>query len=73
MRNRIYLFLILPILLLSTNIFAQTTVEVASGMRSNDKIYVVMVICIVILSGLFLYIFSIDKKITKMEKENLSS
>ena len=73
MRNRIYLFLILPILIFSTNLFAQTTVETTSVMRSNGKIYVVMTICIVILAGLFLYVLSIDKKITKMEKENLPS
>lgn len=73
MRNRIYLFLILPILLLSTNLIAQATVEAPSVMRSNGKIYVVMAICIVILLGLFLYVISIDKKITRMEKENLSS
>lgn len=73
MRNRIYIFLVLPILLLSTNLFAQATVETPSVMRSNGKIYVVMTICIVILSGLFLYVLSIDKKITKMEKENLPS
>ena len=73
MRNRIYFFLVLPILLFSTNLFAQATVETASVMRSNGKIYVVMAICIVILVGLFLYVLSIDKKITKMEKENLPS
>ena len=73
MRNRINLFFILPILLLSTNLFAQTTVETDSVMRSNGKIYVVMAICITILIGLFLYVLSIDKKITKMEKEGLSS
>lgn len=73
MRNRIYLFLILPILLLSTNLFAQAPVETESAMRSNGKIYVVMTICITILIGLFLYVLSIDKKITKMEKEDLSS
>ena len=73
MRNRIYLFLVLPILLLSTNLFAQVTPETTSVMRSNGKIYVVMAICIVILVGLFLYVLSIDKKITKMEKENFPS
>lgn len=73
MRNRIYLFLILPILLLSTNLFAQTPVETDTVMRSNGKIYVVMAICITILIGLFLYVLSIDKKITKMEKEDFSS
>ena len=73
MRNRNYFFLVLPILLFSTNLFAQAPVETASVMRSNGKIYVVMTICIVILTGLFLYVLSIDKKITKMEKENLTS
>ena len=73
MRNRFYLFFILPILLYSTNLFAQATIEAPSVMRSNGKIYVVMAICIVILLGLFLYVISIDKKITRMEKENLSS
>lgn len=72
MRNRNYFFLILPILLFNTNLFAQTTIEAETVMRSNGKIYVVMAICITILIGLFLYILSIDKKITKMEKENLS-
>ena len=71
MRNKIYFFLILPILLSGLNVFAQTSAETDSVMRSNGKIYVVMAICIVILLGLFLYVISIDKKITKMEKENL--
>ncbi len=70
MRNKIYFFLILPILLSGSNVFAQTSAETDSVMRSNGKIYVVMAICIVILLGLFLYVISIDKKITKMEKEN---
>jgi protein-S-isoprenylcysteine O-methyltransferase Ste14 len=38
-------------------------------MRSNGKIYVVVAVCLTILIGLFLYVFSIDRKISKWEKE----
>jgi uncharacterized membrane protein len=38
-------------------------------MRSNGKIYVVVAVCLTILAGLFLYVFLIDRKISKLEKE----
>jgi hypothetical protein len=37
-------------------------------MRSHDKIYVVMAVCIVILVAFFLYLIRIDRKISKKEK-----
>ena len=71
MRNKMYgLLLMLPALLLSTNIFAQDNVATESFMRSNGKIYVVVAICVTILVGLFLYVASIDRKIGKIEKES---
>ena len=39
-------------------------------MRSNGKIYVVVAVCLTILVGLFLYVLSIDRKISKIEKDN---
>jgi Ca2+/Na+ antiporter len=39
-----------------------------SIMRSHDKIYVVMTICITILVVLFLYLIRIDSKVSKKEK-----
>ena len=72
MRNKIYFsLLMLTGLLLSVNVFAQGNVTSESFMRSNGKIYVVVAICVTILIGLFLYLVSIDKKIGKIEKENL--
>ena len=41
----------------------------ADVMRSNGKIYVVVAVCLTILIGLFLYVFSVDRKISKWEKE----
>ncbi len=62
-------------LLFSTLSFAQVkvnTTESTGFMRSEGKIYVVMVVAVVILTGLILYLFRLDKKITKLEKgENL--
>lgn len=38
-------------------------------MRSHNKIYVVMAVCLVILIVLFLYLVRIDLKVSKKEKE----
>lgn len=37
-------------------------------MRSHDKIYVVMAVCVVILAVFFLYLIRIDRKVSKKEK-----
>lgn len=38
-------------------------------MRSNGKIYLVMTIVVVIMTGLLLYVISIDRKISQLEKK----
>ncbi len=43
--------------------------RVAEGLRSNGKIYVVMVIVITILVGLFIYLIRLDRKIRKIENK----
>lgn len=67
--------ILLLVMLLLTSIlsFAQDSSganENAGFMRSEGKIYVVMTITIVILTGLILYIVRLDRKITKLEKGN---
>ncbi len=51
---------------------AQDTAQMASeqmtGMRSNGKIYVVLAVAITILSGLIIYVITLDRKISKLEK-----
>ncbi|HEY5407310.1 MAG TPA: CcmD family protein [Ginsengibacter sp.] len=54
-------------------LFAQSSADSSktdmdSIMRSNDKIYVVMAVCITILVVLILYLIRIDIKISKKEK-----
>jgi hypothetical protein len=42
--------------------------RMADGMRSNGKIYVVVTVLIIILSGLFIYLVRLDRKISRLEK-----
>ena len=45
-------------------------VEMADALRSSGKIYVVVAVISVIFAGLFVYLFSIDKRVKKIEQEN---
>ena len=55
----------------SLALFAQDkVVEMADQMRSNGRIYVVVAVMLTILIGLVLYIVRLDRKISKLEKEN---
>lgn len=64
-------------LVLSAVTIAQDTAlahtEGTTGMRANEKIYVVVAVILTLLIGLFIYLFRLDRKITKMEKEGRSS
>ena len=56
-------------LLCSSILFAQDTKpEMADVMRSNGKIYVVVAVILTILVGLFIYVFLLDRKISRLEK-----
>jgi hypothetical protein len=71
MANSFYKKLLLSVLGFCSTIvlFAQEKVEMADGMRSNGKIYVVVAVLAVILAGLFLFLVNIDRKVTRLEKE----
>jgi EamA domain-containing membrane protein RarD len=60
------------ILMMATmQLFAQDNgVEMADSLRSNGKIYVVVICIVIILVGLLAYLFSIDKRLKKIEKES---
>ena len=58
------------LVLLSATVFAQDKkVEMADTMRSNGRIYVVVAVVVTILIGLLLYVFRLDRKISKLEKD----
>lgn len=41
----------------------------ASGLRSSGKIYVVVAVLAVLFIGLAVYLFTLDKRLTKLEKQ----
>lgn len=51
------------------NILLQQTVEMADSFRTDGKIYVVVAVLSVITIGLLAYLFVLDKKISKLEKQ----
>jgi CcmD family protein len=61
----------LLILLVSsfTGMAQQADIEMADQFRADGKIYVVISVVLLILVGLFIYLFSLDKKVTRLEKE----
>ena len=49
---------------------AHTDDRPATGFRAEGKIYVVMLVSVTILAGLFIYLIRLDKKITKLENRS---
>lgn len=61
-------FILMALPLILTAQTAGSEIEMADTMRSNGKIYVVVAVVTVIMTGLIIYLISLDRKITKIEK-----
>ncbi len=62
----IIVFLQTPVILLAQN---ESGVEMADTMRSEGKIYVVVLIVAIVFTGLIIFAFLSDRKISRLEKE----
>jgi CcmD family protein len=65
--------LLLLLLLATFSVLAQqpsATVEMADTFRSNGKIYVVVAVMLTIFAGIVLYLVRLDRKVSRLEKEN---
>ena len=62
---------LLLLLLSYTGVFAQSNLGVTmdNTLQSSGKIYVVVAIIAIIFAGLALYLFSIDRRLKKIENE----
>ena len=59
------------LLLIAQTTLSQTTepVEMADALRQSGKIYVVVGVLSIIFIGIVVYLISIDRKLSKLEKE----
>jgi K+-transporting ATPase A subunit len=64
--------LLLPLLLLASAAFAQapaaTEPEMADALRASGKIYVVVLVLVIIVTGLLVYLVRLDGKVSRLEK-----
>jgi len=61
---------LLLLLLSSTAVFAQdASVQMDDALRANGKIYVVVAVLAIIFTGIAIYLFTIDRRLKKIEKE----
>ncbi len=44
-------------------------VEMADGFRADGKIYIVVAVVMIVLLGIFTYLFMLEKKLAKIERE----
>jgi hypothetical protein len=73
MKKIYYLLFNICCLLVTAACFAQDTAneeapQMADGLRSSGKIYVVVAVVLAILAGVVIYLVQLDKKINRLEK-----
>ncbi|MFN0257040.1 CcmD family protein [Pedobacter ureilyticus] len=62
---------ILFLLFSSLNLLAQNNdIEMADQLRADGKIYIVVICIVIILVGLLIYLFSLDKRLKLLEKKS---
>lgn len=63
--------ILMALLALPSLLFAQGEggIDMAETMRSEGKIYVVILVVVIVFSGLVIFAINSDRKISKLEKE----
>ena len=64
--------LLLPLLLLAQAACAQANAaepEMADALRQSGKIYVVVLVLVIIMTGLLVYLVRLDGKVSRLERE----
>jgi len=66
-----FFFCTATMMISSLCVFAQNNdIEMADTLRSSGKIYVVVAVLLIILTGLIIFLIRIDRKVNKLEKKN---
>jgi len=63
-------FILFSIIVIAQSSPKDEAPHMADVMRANGKIYVVVAVVVTILVGLFIYLVSVDRKVTKLERQH---
>ena len=63
-------FSLLIVIVTKAQDMASQEPEVATGLRADQKIYVVIAVLITVLAGLFIYMWRLDRRISRYEKQD---
>ena len=66
---KLYKYLAGLLMMLMPLISQAQDAEMADTFRKEGKIYVVVAVALVILTGIFVYLFLLDRKVSKIEKQ----
>lgn len=69
LKNLLLLLTVICMTYISVAQEATAKVQMADQFYKEGKIYIVVLVVVSILIGIFFYLFSLDKKIKKLEKE----
>lgn len=64
-----YLACPLFLLLIQTSVFAQSSPEMATGLRASGKIYVVVLVLATIFAGIIAFLIYLERRIARLERE----
>lgn len=55
-------------LIMSILLMLQQDIEMADGLRSDGKFWIVILVVAVVTIGILIYLFTLDKKVRKLEE-----
>lgn len=70
MMKRLFALLFMSFVGWNAALAQSTPVEMADSLRASGKIYVVVAVIAIIFLGLIIYLFSLDRRIKKIENQN---
>jgi CcmD family protein len=68
-RSKLFNFIVVLLLWLPQVAFGQEEVDMAVNMRADGKIYVVVVVAAIVMTGILVYLFFLDRKISRLEEK----
>ena len=73
MKNTLFFLSLLLFFTIQSQAQSTDTVEMADVLRNSGKIYVVVAVMSIVFMGVFFYLFSIDQRLKKIEKDQMGS